>query len=60
MKTTKDFKINDQVNFQFLGEKMVGIVTNKNDKDNKLIVSVGNITYQIKLSEKEPQFCSLI
>jgi ribosomal protein L24 len=61
MKRIKDFKVGDEVEFIFLGERKSGVVLRVFDKENKLSVKgVNGITYQPKTSEKESQFCYLI
>lgn len=61
MKKIKEYKIGETVEFLFLGERKSGVILEVFDKENKLRVrNVNGIVYQVRMSDKESQFCYLI
>ncbi len=54
-------KIGDVVNFVFLGEKHVGVVTECFGKEGKICVKCKNgTTYLVRENDKDSKFCYLI
>jgi hypothetical protein len=60
MKKAKDFKIDDIINFNFLGTTLTGKVINVLIKENKVkVIDNEGIVYQVHMSDKDSKFCYL-
>jgi hypothetical protein len=58
MKKAKDFKLDDVINFNFLGTTLSGKVIDILVKENRVkVIDNEGIIYQAHMSDKDSKFC---
>jgi hypothetical protein len=58
MKKAKDFKLDDVINFNFLGTTLSGKVIDILVKENRVkVIDNEGIIYQVHMSDKDSKFC---